>query len=1057
MNPVLLFDIRSFGKPAGYIAIVLLTGFGLFAGYQFNITVGEGVFLNSAYTVGFMMGFLTLSLVFTGTIFAGQLMFRERDARFDLIIFSTPIKAPRFILGRFLSFFVLTFLCFLLIAIGFTTGQNLRTGIGMNPVFHLSYYLYPLIVLGIVNCLMVCGVLFFLSVFTLNKMAVVIGGLMLYVLYMVGLIYSGSPFMAGALPQSEAAQRISAITDPFGLSAYFFQARDFSLAARNQKLVPLSGMFLLNRLLVCCFSLFLIAIAVKSFSFGAGNRGLGGGKRLQILQKADNNFLTAGSVTVRQNHQQANSIKSILSFVNVDLMCTFKSIVFYVICLLLLFYAGMEIYAAIDQGIRIPQHYASSGLMAETINGTFYLPCVFLSVYLVNEFYWRSRISNFSLVENATYFSFVKAGGNWLSISAVLFVFSFLLILEGVVFQWIFDYPRLDGTAYWGVLVFNTFPLVLLSGFLVLLNASIKKKYPALAVAVVFAGIFATPLSKALFEVSLLRFLSGYRGAYSDFFGYGVYLNSFIYRLLFGLGVLMICWLIFDYLKSKKLNLTKIVVSIIAFGLIFYAGSSFWKGHFAESENAQFLRSANYEKKYRKYQDLPQPTVVALKTRIDLHPSKNAYVIHGTYTLKNLTGQPVDSILFNFDEALQLEKAIFTCNTRSSELKENIQVLTLSQPLTPGNEAKLDFSLRYQWYPVNGHAPMNAIIENGSFMRISRYYPLIGYQSGYEIPGTEKGRRAEFGLDGATGVKQLEAPKTNPLNFIDLDMTVSTTSGQTAIGTGELVRQWKQHDRHYFQYKAEDIPFRFAVSSAEYTVKDAFHKGIKISVFYHSSHFQNVDRLIDNAKQALDYCIENFGAYPFKSVSFAEVSSFTAGFNATAYPSVIFMTENMAFHTNVEADKGQDVINELAAHELSHFWWGNNQISPDDREGAVMLTESFAMYTEMMLYKSMYGEKAMKEQVKIHEQIYQSEKGFAKPQPLYKVTPENTHISYSQGTIAMVKLSEEIGERRLNQILKTFLAKYKYPQRAITLDFLDELKKNLSREEYRKIIRLFTD
>lgn len=63
------------------------------------------------------------------------------------------------------------------------------------------------------------------------------------------------------------------------------------------------------------------------------------------------------------------------------------------------------------------------------------------------------------------------------------------------------------------------------------------------------------------------------------------------------------------------------------------------------------------------------------------------------------------------------------------------------------------------------------------------------------------------------------------------------------------------------------------------------------------------------------------------------------------------MPEDMVFHANIHADKKQDIINELAGHELSHLWWGNSLINPDEREGAVMLTETLAMYTEMMLYK----------------------------------------------------------------------------------------------------------
>ena len=58
------------------------------------------------------------------------------------------------------------------------------------------------------------------------------------------------------------------------------------------------------------------------------------------------------------------------------------------------------------------------------------------------------------------------------------------------------------------------------------------------------------------------------------------------------------------------------------------------------------------------------------------------------------------------------------------------------------------------------------------------------------------------------------------------------------------------------------------------------------------------------------------------------------------------------------------MINELAGHELSHLWWGNSQISPDNREGDIMLTETLAMYTELMLLKKMYGKQKSRRKCK---------------------------------------------------------------------------------------------
>ncbi|HEX2846088.1 MAG TPA: M1 family aminopeptidase, partial [Chitinophagaceae bacterium] len=294
-------------------------------------------------------------------------------------------------------------------------------------------------------------------------------------------------------------------------------------------------------------------------------------------------------------------------------------------------------------------------------------------------------------------------------------------------------------------------------------------------------------------------------------------------------------------------------------------------------------------------------------------------------------------------------------------------------------------------------------------------------------------------------------------DFIMLDMTISTSGNQTALGIGELTKSWKQQNRNYFQYKTDDpIPFRFGVSSAQYAIKKETYKGKSFEIYYHPTHTENVDHLLKNARITMDYCETNFGPYPFKTIRFAEVSGFTRGFAATAYPATIYMTEDMIFHSNIKADKQQDVINELAGHELSHLWWGNNQISPDDRDGSAMLTETLAMYTEMMLLKKMYGKEKMLDRIKMHLDIYSFNKGFSIEQPLYKVQAGETHISYSKGAVVMYLLSELIGEQKVNEVLRSFIEKHKFPNpKPVSTDFLTELYRLTNPSVHSKIDTLF--
>lgn len=734
-----------------------------------------------------------------------------------------------------------------------------------------------------------------------------------------------------------------------------------------------------------------------------------------------------------------SEFKSILSFSKVDLIYLFKGVTIVAVTILLVFFVGMEMYSTIDKGIRLPQYYASSGLLATSISQSFHLLGAFILVYFVNDMYWRSNAAGFYLIEQGTFFSKTKLKGHLVSIGVLLLFFTTILVVFAILFQISFGYTQIDGLAYVGVVLFNTIPLFLFGALLLIINNAINKKYVALGISIVIVLIFATPLVKMVLSYPLVHIFSGFKGVYSDLNGYGVYWAAFSSRLCFGISFLGLLWMLNSYLKSKQWTKIKSVFVIAFLGLGIFSGVNFMKGYTPNNEDSKMIEAVNYEKKYRHYQNISQPTVVDVDTKIDLFPSKNSYNIQGKYVVQNLTEESIHSILLNFHSDLELKEASFRVHGEDIGIDESITELQLGKPLLPNKTAVLDFKLSYKWYAVNGHQSFNAIVGNGSFMRISNYYPVLGYQSDKEIEDEQK--RKEYQLGAQTGLKPLEMPEVINHDFMNLKMVVSTEGVQTPIGTGDVVRSWSDNGRTFVQHKVDSIPFRFAIASAEYKKKSLSHRNIAIEVLYDDMHFENVDRLLKNAKLSLDYCLDNFGRYPFEKISFVEVSSFTSGFAATAYPSAVFMTENLIFHTNIESDPSKDVINELAGHELSHIWWGNSSIDPDIREGAHMLTETLAMYTEMMIYKRLYGEEHMKERLEIHRQIYENEKGLYGDSPLFKVPYGATHLAYSKGAAAMVELSKLIGEDKVNQALRNFLNNNRYPKKPTSLDLLNEFYK----------------
>ena len=441
---------------------------------------------------------------------------------------------------------------------------------------------------------------------------------------------------------------------------------------------------------------------------------------------------------------------------------------------------------------------------------------------------------------------------------------------------------------------------------------------------------------------------------------------------------------------------------------------------------------------YRPYQQFPQPVITNVKTTVDLYPNENNYAVQGQYTLVNKTGVSIDSLLVYIDRRAKLNSVeIPNAEMVKEDLVHRHYWYSLSKPLQPGDSTTMQFQFSSSWSPFNGHTPFNSIIDNGSFMRISRYYPLLGYQPDNEIGNQEE--RTKRGMPTPTEVPKLESKDTSTYDFIHLDAVVSTSSDQTAVGVGELVGSWSKDERNYFHYKTPiPIEFRFAFSSAKYAVKKEQHKGIQIEVYYHPQHSENVNQLIANAKNTLAYCEDNFGPYPFKVIRFAEVSGFVEGFNATAYPATIFMLENLAFHSDLTKGNDQDVINELAGHELSHQWWGTSQLAPDEREGSRVLVETLAMYTELMLYQKAHGLERAVGTVAMHRGFYLSARSFSKEVPLYKANPDQIHLFYNKGTVIMHQLRWLIGEDSVNKALNSLLLKHAYPKKMpTTIDLMN--------------------
>jgi ABC-2 type transport system permease protein len=1039
MKALLQFEWRTyFTKPGFYVILFLVILAGVFAGTNFRLSVSPDVFKNAPYVIAYMLGLMSLLSIFFSTVLATQILFKEADANFNLILYATPIRKHDYLLSRFIAVSSLSFLCFTLFVTGFAIGQSTLLNKGGYTDFNILFYVQPLFVFGFVNTLFCSAIICSVAWGSKNKLMVYVTGLFIYILYMATLIFSGSPLMAKGMPQSATAVLLSASLDPFGLSAYFLQTNTWTVVQRNTDSIPLSGILLFNRLGVLFLSILSLFVTFKTFKFSVGKKS----KTKKISKETELNVAPISGVlnSVLPSQSWQRHLATLCSFTRIDIKYITKSIPFVLTCIGLLFYLSMEIYGAIEKGIRLPQKYATSGLMAKTIIENFHGLCLIVILYYANEIIWRSKNSNYQLIENATPASSTALFfSKWITLSIIIFFFTTLMILLGIVFQMQYHYPHIDWLAYAGVYLFTSFPLVISAGIILTIQRLIKYKHVGLIVSSAIILFTATTLGSNFLSHPLLRFQIPHNGLYSDMNGFGSYLSNFGWLHMFGLCVIFFFVVLVTQFKKFKVELLPLIGLIALVVCSSLVALKIIKNYKPKNAEAIILAKAEYEKKYRAFQNQPQPTVTDIVTTIDLFPEENTYNVAATYTIQNKTTKPIDSILVNFADGIVINETSIAKGNRTYPVKNQYTIIQFENSLLPGDSAKLTTKFSYSWSAINGHQSLNAILQNGSFMRISRYYPTFGYLSNNEIESEVD--RKKFNLGLATPLVTIDAPKNNAANFSNLDMIISTSTNQTAIGIGELVKQWRDNNRNYFQYKTlSPVPFRFAVSSAEFAVKKASYKGKNIEVYYHPQHYHNVDHLLKNAQLTLEYCETNFGAYPFTTIRFAEVSAFTRGFAATAYPTTIYMTENMIFNANIGIDKKQDVINELAGHELAHLWWGNSQISPDNRVGDVVLTETLAMYTELMLSKKMHGNKRVMENVNLHLGMYLDERGFTEEQPLFKMVSSNVHLSYSKSLVVMYQLAELIGEEKVNLALRQLLKNHAYPNASpISTDFINEL------------------
>jgi ABC-2 type transport system permease protein len=639
-----------------------------------------------------------------------------------------------------------------------------------------------------------------------------------------------------------------------------------------------------------------------------------------------------------------------------------------------------------------------------------------------------------------------------------------LVMVSGMLIQIMQGYYNFEIDVYLRSLFgFELIDYLLISTLAMFVQVLVRNRYISFFILLAYF-IFTRFQNYVGIEQKIYEF-AGDRGyGYSDMNGYGYSVwPYFLYKLYWG-GVCLALAALANMLWTRgvetsfkwRLKMMRMQSSFWSIGLLVTGLTAGGIGlnqiryntHVADkfrSSKEEEKALAEYEKKYKKYDGLPQPRITAVNVNADIFPEERTVSFKGYYTLKNKTSVTIDSLHIVYSSDAVIESYAFE---REAGLVHNDTVMgykiyKLSQPLAPGDSMRFDYTMHYRPKGFRGTAD---VFHNGTFVN-SSLLPMIGYNSQFEH--SEDHTRKKHGLPPREKMRQVNDSVglmnnyiSNDADWVDFEAVVSTVPDQIAIAPGYLQKEWTKDGRRYFHYKMDSKTLHFfSFQSARYEVKKDKWKDINIEIYYNKGHEYNIDRMIKAVKKSLDYYTANFSPYQHKQVRIIEFPRYQQF--AQSFANTIPYSEAIGFIAKVDENDPDDVDYPfyVTAHEVAHQWWAH-QVIGGNTQGTTVLTETMSQYSALMVMEKEYGRDRMRRFLKHELNNYLKSRTFDDKEKPLMYNENQQYLHYNKGSLVMYALRDYIGEDTLNAALKRYIQKvaFKEPPYSNSVEFVSYIK-----------------
>ncbi|UTW59427.1 ABC transporter permease subunit [Kordiimonas sp. SCSIO 12603] len=1034
-----------------------------------NVQIGAGgnVKVNSPFAIAQINLILNLFSVFVAPAFMANAVLKDSENKMDGILFSTPITKEAYLFGRFIGAFLAMFVAMSGTPIGMAIGSAWPT-LDPETVLPFSFGNYAYTFFALTGpTLLVMGSLFFaIAVMTRSLMGTYLIAMGVLILYFISARFFREPEM----------REIMAIVDPFLIRGMQEVTRYWTAVERNTLLLTYEGLILTNRLVWFAVSGGLVALAYGTFSFRKPAKLP---KEKKAKKQDQPKVATAPRLT--PTWTRSTYFSQFMMRTKFEVGSVVKSLPFMIIIGFSLF---MMISALLNRNLAYGlDALPVTRLMINAVQGGLGVGLIIVLIFYSADIIWRERHSGVhEIVDASPIPSNIFVASKLVSLAVVLAIILSVGVILAIGVQILSGYGEIDLGLYMQRGIYRALlGFVLIAVLSSFLQVIAKNRFVGMMLMMLYF-ISTLILSSMGFEHPLYLFGSGITAPMSDMNGNGRFLSGDnwinLYWSFFSVILIMLSYMLWNRgtLQPIKLRLRALrgfkkpvpaVVAILA--LIGFAASGRYiyyntniLNDYLTGDDIEELR-AEYEEKYRQYEDLPMPRIVDVKIDVDLYPYKRRVETRGKQVLKNKTGEVINTVHMVFpggiDEIPMVE--LEGGSIESIDEDYSYYIFKMDEPIQPGEERKLAFETIIQQRGFRHSGADVTLVRNGTFINNGNITPTIGFSRGLMIQ--DRNTRRKRGLEPLPRTPKLEDESQYSTNYISSDSdfvtfetTVSTVADQIAVAPGYLQKEWAEGDRRYFHYTMDAPILNFySYLSADYTVVRDEVDGVDIEVYHHAPHTYNVNRMIESVKDSIRYFSKAFSPYQHKQLRILEFPAYRSF--AQAFPNTVPYSEGIGFIADLSDPNAIDLAYYVTAHEVAHQWWAH-QVMSANTQGGTVLVETLAQYGAMLVMEQKYGPHQMRKFLKYELDRYLRGRS-SDPEgelPLYRVENQQ-YIHYRKGSVVMYALKDYLGEEVVNRALSRLIEERGFSGEpyATTLDLLRILKEEAGPEHEQLIEDLF--